>query len=185
MPTENLTLNDIHTSFRDGVSTQEYGKAPLIEGVRLIDLRLMTDDGGSFLEIARITSDGFLEAVPGFHVRQTSYSLVLPGAIKAFHLHFRQDDVWFVPPADRLLAGLLDTRQSSVTAGVSMRVSLGGGKAQLLFIPRGIAHGVANLGTDPGTIFYFVNQQFDIKDPDERRLPFDSAGASFWKIQPG
>jgi len=26
-----------------------------------------------------------------------------PGVIKAFHLHRRQTDVWFVPPGDRML----------------------------------------------------------------------------------
>jgi dTDP-4-dehydrorhamnose 3,5-epimerase-like enzyme len=93
--------------------------------------------------------------------------------------------VWFVPPTDRLLAGLVDIRADSRSTGVSTRVVLGGGKAQLLFIPRGIAHGVANLGVAPGAIFYFVNQLFDITDPDERRLPYDIVGEKFWNIQPG
>jgi dTDP-4-dehydrorhamnose 3,5-epimerase len=180
-----LTISNIADSFRHSVSTQEYGKRPSIEGVRLIDLRMINDDSGSFLEIVRLNQSGFLEALPQFQVRQTSYSLVLPGAIKAFHLHFRQDDVWFVPPSDRLLVGLIDVRDGSPTNALTHRLSLGGGKAQLLFIPRGVGHGVANLGAAPGAVFYFVNQQFNIEDPDERRLPHDCAGEDFWSIQSG
>ncbi len=185
MSQKNLTPSDFAPEYRDLISTQYYGKKPAIDGVRLIELRTMTDDGGSFLEIARFDESGHLDSLPDFQVRQTSFSLVLPGAIKAFHLHFRQDDVWFVPPGDRLLAGLIDVRANSPSKGVSMRVALGGGKAQLLFIPRGVGHGVANLGTVPGTIFYFVNQQFNLDDPDERRLPHDCVGDHFWEILPG
>jgi len=182
---DNLTISDISSEFKSKVTTQEYGPKPAIDGVRIIDLKIMNDDGGSFMEVARLDDKGFLTALPDFQVRQTSYSLVLPGAVKAFHLHFRQDDVWFVPPSERLLAGLIDTRDGSPSVGVSQRIALGGGKAQLLFIPRGVAHGVANLWAASGAIFYFVNQHFDITDPDERRLPYDSAGEHFWEIQPG
>jgi len=185
MASNQLNASGISPEFRDKVTTQEYVKRPTIEGVRLIDLRQLTDDGGSFLEVARFDERGYLEALPDFQVRQSSYSLVLPGAIKAFHLHYRQDDVWFVPPTDRLLAGLVDVRAESPSSGVSLRIALGGGKSQLLFIPRGVAHGVANIGQVPSTIFYFVNQQFNASDPDERRLPFDTLGDRFWEIQPG
>jgi dTDP-4-dehydrorhamnose 3,5-epimerase len=180
-----LSIADIAVAYSDKVTTQEYSKKQGIDGVRVIDLRLMSDDGGMFAEVARFDQSGCLEAVPEFQVRQTSYSVVLPGAIKAFHLHFRQDDVWFVPPTDRLLVGLIDIREKSESTGATTRLVLGSGKAQLLFIPRGVAHGVANIWNEPGTVFYFVNQQFDINDPDERRLPYDTVDSSFWQITPG
>lgn len=174
---------ELDPRFAAQLTTQSYAPTPKIEGVRVVDLRLMTDDGGSFAELVRLTDAGELEAFPGFHVRQSSYSLVLPGAVKAFHLHFRQDDVWFVPPTDRLLVGLVDARQGG--EGHSQRLVLGGGRAQLLFIPRGVGHGAANVGTEPATILYFVNQQFNLHDPDERRLPWDIMGADFWRMTPG
>jgi dTDP-4-dehydrorhamnose 3,5-epimerase len=180
-----LSVSDIAPEFSGKVTTQEYKKGPSIQGVRLVDLRLMNDDGGMFSELGRFTSDGCLEAFPDFKVRQSSYSLVLPGAVKAFHLHYRQDDVWFVPPTDRLLVGLVDVRKDSETSGLTSRLVMGSGRAQLLYIPRGVAHGVANIWSDPGTILYFVNQQFDITDPDERRLPHDVVPAEFWQITPG
>ena len=180
-----LTVDDLGPDFTACLTTQYYGGGKRIDGVQIIDLRLLVDDGGSFAELARFDDRGNLEAIPGFQVRQSSYSLVLPGAIKAFHLHFNQDDVWFVPPTDRLLVGLVDARANSSSYGVTMRFVLGGGKAQLLFIPRGVGHGGANVGLSPATIFYYVNQRFSLQNPDERRLPWDMLGKEFWQIAPG
>lgn len=180
-----LGLDDLGPDFAACLTTQQYGGGQRIEGVKIIDLRLLTDDGGSFAELARFDDQGNLEAIPDFKVQQVSYSLLLPGAIKAFHLHFNQDDVWFVPPTDRLLIGLVDARKASPSCGATMRFVLGGGKAQLLSIPRGIGHGGANVGSRPATIFYFVNQRFDLQNPDERRLPWDLLGKEFWQIGPG
>lgn len=180
-----LTPDDFGPDFGPHLSTQQYGGGPKIDGVKLIDLRLLTDDGGSFAELVRFDEAGNLEAIPEFKVRQSSYSLVLPGAIKAFHLHFNQEDVWFVPPTDRLLIGLVDARQASPTYKASMRFVMGGGKAQLLYIPRGVGHGGANIGTVPATILYYVSQHFNLADPDERRLPWDLLGKDFWEMTPG
>lgn len=180
-----LTPESIGSRFRAHVSTQEYSKKTPIDGLRIIDLRVLVDDGGSFAELIRCDENGNLLAIPDFKVRQSSYSQVLPGAIKAFHLHYNQEDVWFVPPTDRLLMGLVDTRSGSPTEGESMRFVLGAGKTQLLYIPRGVAHGCANLGATPVTILYYVNQHFDLQDPDERRLPYDFLGQDFWEITPG
>lgn len=180
-----LTPADFGPDFAAHISTQQYGGTKRIDGVQIIDLRLMNDDGGSFAELVRFDEEGNLQAIPEFKVRQSSYSLVLPGAIKAFHLHFNQEDVWFVPPTDRLLIGLVDARKDSPSYQATMRFMMGGGKAQLLYIPRGVGHGGANVGTIPATILYYVNQRFDLNDPDERRLPWDILGEDFWKIAPG
>lgn len=180
-----LTPSDLSPRFAAAVTTQSYERAPRIDGVQLLDLRLMSDDGGSFAELVRFDECGRLQAIPTFQARQSSYSLVLPGAIKAFHLHYNQEDVWFVPPTDRLIIGLIDCRAASPTEGQTMRLVMGAGKAQLLYIPRGVAHGCANVGQVPSTVVYFVNQQFDLSDPDERRLPWDILGAAFWQMTPG
>jgi dTDP-4-dehydrorhamnose 3,5-epimerase and related enzymes len=182
---EKLSKNDLGPRFQEAVTTQEYSKKPVIEGVKVIDLRLMTDDGGAFAEMVRFDEEGRLVPIPDFKVRQASYSHIMPGAIKAFHMHYNQEDVWFVPPTDNLLVGMVDARANSPSYEVTMRLVLGGGKAQLLYIPRGVAHGCANIGVRPATILYFVNQHFNIEDPDERRLPWDILGAEFWQMTPG
>jgi dTDP-4-dehydrorhamnose 3,5-epimerase len=180
-----LSPDDLGPEYQSVLTTQEYAARTRIQGVQIVDLRLLVDDGGSFAELVRFDESGNLLAIPEFKVRQSSYSQVLPGAIKAFHLHFNQEDVWFVPPTDRLLIGLVDARKDSPTQGASMRFVMGAGKAQLLYIPRGVGHGGANIGTEPATILYYVNQHFDLNDPDERRLPWDLLGREFWEITQG
>jgi dTDP-4-dehydrorhamnose 3,5-epimerase len=171
--------------FRDAVSTQSYGQRRAIDGVLLIDLKVFSDEGGDFCEVSRLGADGTLECLPSYRPAQISYSLMEPGAIKAWHLHREQDDLWFVPPSERLLIGLLDVREGSATSDAVMRLALGAGNARLLLIPRGVAHGVANLGTRPAMLVYFANNVFDAANPDEHRLPFDLLGPDFWSIRPG
>ncbi len=184
-PDSELSLDQIDPSYAPRVTTQTYGKTRAIDGVKLIELRHLIDDGGSFAELLRIGSGGVAEQLPDFTVRQVSFSVVQPGIIKAFHLHYKQDDLWFVPPNERMLVGLLDTRAESPTTGVNQRLVLGAGRAQLLLIPKGVAHGVVNQLPTPGVVFYFVSRQFDISDPDERRLPHDLLGDAFWEMTPG
>lgn len=183
--TDTATGTDwVGADYRDLVTSQSYGQ-PRIDGVGIVDAQLFSDEGGDFCEVARLTHDGSVLEVPGFRPAQVNYSVLEPGAIKAWHLHRKQDDLWFVPPAGRVLIGLLDVREDSQTYQSSMRLAMGTGKPQLLFVPRGVAHGIANLGTSPASLLYFVSQTFDAHDPDEHRLPYDLLGADFWSIQPG
>jgi dTDP-4-dehydrorhamnose 3,5-epimerase len=165
---------------------QSYAPAPVIEGVQLVDLRRFHDDGGSFTELARL-ADGRAEGLAGFTVRQVNYSELEPGVIKAFHVHARQTDVWYVPPSDRMLVVLLDVRKGSRTEGARTRLVLGAGSSRLLRVPPGVAHGVRNLGTAPGRVIYFVDVPFspEPSECDEGRLPWDHAGSDVWEVSRG
>ena len=181
-----LPLNGVDLGEYAGqLSTQDYAPVTTLAGVEFLELRQSVDEGGDFMELARLGPNGELLAKPEVHVSQVNFSRVLPGAIKAFHLHFNQEDVWFVPPEDRLLVGLLDTRRDSPTYRGHMRFVLGAGRCRLLYIPRGVAHGVANLWPQPAALMYLVNQHFSVDEPDERRLPWDIQGVDFWTIRPG
>jgi dTDP-4-dehydrorhamnose 3,5-epimerase len=175
----------IGSEYRDLADTQSYDSRAHIEGVTLTDLSVFSDEGGDFCELTRFDPDGALSMVPGYQPAQISYSLMEPGQVKAFHLHRHQDDLWFVPPAHRLLVGLLDVRESSSTYRCQLRLVLGAGKGRLLLIPRGVAHGVANLSNSHASIIYFTNTAFDPDTPDEHRLPHDLLGPDFWTIRPG
>jgi dTDP-4-dehydrorhamnose 3,5-epimerase len=180
-----LTKEAIGTNFRDDLSVQDYSKKPTIEGVQLINLNLFTDDGGCLAEILRLDENGNMLILPEFKVRQSTFSQMLPNTIKAFHLHYNQEDVWFILPSSRLLIGLFDARKDSPTYQNTMRFVLGAGKAQALYIPRGVAHGLANLWNEASHMIYFVNQHFDAAQPDEHRLPWDVLGEDFWTIRKG
>ncbi len=167
-------------------TVQDYSPAPLIEGVRWLPFRRFVDDGGSFFEMGRLAEDAALLDAPEFHVRQVSFSEILPGAIKAFHLHPHQTDIWFSPPSHRLLVGLCDVRRDSPTRGVVMRLILGDGQNQALIVPPGVAHGCANLWTAPASVFYFTDHHFGGgEETEEGRLPWDFLGAEFWTHQKG
>ena len=165
---------------------QSYAAAPTIDGVRIVELKRHADDGGSMTELARLV-DGHPEAFGDFTVRQVNYSEMAPGALKAFHLHQRQTDVWYVPPSDRLLIVLLDVRQHSRTEGARMRLMLGNGGSRLLAIPPGVAHGARNLGSETGRIIYFTDVHFSAEPSacDEGRLPWDFAGPDVWDMTKG
>jgi dTDP-4-dehydrorhamnose 3,5-epimerase len=174
----------VHKPLAKKVTKQDYRPKTTIDGVKIVDLKRHLDDQGEFAELGRLQA-GILESLSGFEVRQVNHSLLQPGAVKAWHLHENQDDVWFVPPDERLLVGLLDVRDGSKTVGATQRLILGDGNARLLFIPRGVAHGAANVSPRPARILYFVNRTFDAKNPDELRLPTDAAGAEFWTMSKG
>ena len=165
---------------------QAYGASPLIEGVTLVPLTRHTDDGGALTELARL-ADGHVAGLEGFTLRQVNFSELAPGTIKAFHLHVRQTDVWYVPPGARMLIVLLDVRQGSKTEGARMRFVLGDGASRLLRIPPGVAHGVRNVGRAMGRIVYFTDVHFSAEPSscDEGRLPWDFAGADVWDVTRG
>ncbi len=168
------------------ISKQDYSPRPNIADVKIVDLKVFTDDGGYFLEMARLT-ELTMDHFPDFKLRQLNFSVMDPGAIKAWHLHYQQDDIWFVPPSQSLLVALKDIRPKSSTKNKLLRLVAGRGRAQLIFIPRGVAHGAANLWTEPTSVLYFVNKQFtaDSKTNDEYRLPWDQFGAAIWQMTKG
>lgn len=165
---------------------QNYEQPPIIEGVKLVELKRFSGDDGAFNEVVR-TEEGRVvtpDQLKGFSVLQVNHSLVVPGVVKAWHLHLKQDEVWFVHPEGSLIAGLLDLREESKTKELIMRLNLGRGKASLLYIPAGVAHGLANPYPQEATMTYLVNNHFD--GTDEKRLPFDfMVGKDFWEIKKG
>ena len=177
---------DLTPAAKRAFRIQSYGPAPSIDGVEIVELKRFSDDGGSMTELARLT-DGHPQAIAGFTLRQINSSEVEPGAIKAFHLHQRQTDVWYVPPTDRMLLVLVDARQGSKTEGARMRLTLGADASRLVRIPPGVAHGVRNLAATAARIIYFTDVHFSPEPSmcDEGRLPWDYAGAEIWEVTRG
>jgi dTDP-4-dehydrorhamnose 3,5-epimerase len=167
-------------------AVQDYRPRKRIEGLEIVELKRFNDDGGSMTELGRLT-DGTHQQLPGFVARQINYSTMEPLAIKAFHLHKRQTDVWFVPPTDKILLVLADVRAGSPTEGQVMRIVLGDGNSRLVRIPPGVAHGCKNLrAAQLSTIIYFVDVQFSTDEQcDEGRIPWDHFGAQVWDVERG
>lgn len=176
---------DIDGRYSKKIFTQDYSKKPPIDGVKIVEVRNITGEDGDFAELMRLDDKGQSQEFPGFYPKQISRSRMVPGTVKAWHIHYNQDDIWHVPSSEMLLIGLLDVRRDSPTKHLTMRLAVGNGKAYMVYIPHGVAHGAANLSKKPASIIYFVNQRFDIENPDEHRLPWDIAGKEFWEIIKG
>ncbi len=175
-----LTDDAIDQNLRDKVYEQDYSPKPTIDGVRILTIRNFVGENGDFSELLRLNENGEAEILPGFKPRQINRSKQYTKAIKAWHLHYKQDEIWYVPPDEHLLLGLWDVREGSKTKGTLQKVPLGGGNSIAVYIPRGVAHGGANFSGRKANVYYFVNNQFNADDPDEHRLPWDAAGAEFW-----
>jgi len=161
---------------------QEYGGG--MQDVKVLRLRRFGDDGGSMTELTRLNEHGFFDnEFNGFQVRQVNYSTLEPGVIKAFHVHKRQYDVWYVPPEDRVLLVLVDLREEAASRRKVLKVLLGGGDSMLVKIPPGVAHGCKNIGTGTAHLIYFTSEHFSPEPAttDEGRLPWDLVGAEIWE----
>lgn len=179
-----LTCDDIIENFKDSVYTQEYNKdKTTIAGVQLIPITSIISEDGDFAEITRFGENGNLLFIPEFKLMQINRSSLDGDRIKAWHLHFMQNEIWYVNPDSKLLVGLLDLRKNSPSTGKSMRIVLGDSSSQLLLIPKGVAHGSRNLTQNPAIIWYFIDRIFDPNAPDEQRLHWDANGADFWNPQ--
>lgn len=187
-----LTPEDLVENVRERLTRQSYAPRPPIVGAALSEATVSRSADGLFAEIARIDgATGDVQGLEGFRPVQWNWSLLQPGAVKAWHLHLDQEDLFIVPPDATLLVGLVDLRRDAQrdagTRPSPQRLVLGAGRCHRLLIPRGVAHGVANLGTAPQAILYAVNRFFtaDRDRTDEWRLPWDHFGAEFWSMGRG
>jgi dTDP-4-dehydrorhamnose 3,5-epimerase len=185
-----LTRDDLIEGVGARLARQSYQARPSIAGVVLTEAVVSRNADGLFAEIARVGDDG-VQGLDGFRPVQWNWSLLQPGAVKAWHVHLSQEDLFIVPPDVTLLVGLADLRRGAqrdaATRPGPQRLVLGAGRCQRLLIPRGVAHGVANLGAEPQAILYAVNQFFtgEADRTDEWRLPWDHFGAEFWAMERG
>jgi dTDP-4-dehydrorhamnose 3,5-epimerase len=185
-----LSPDDLAEEARKRLTRQSYAPRSPIAGVVLSEVAVSRSADGLFAEIARIDGDGGgVQDLEGFRPVQWNWSSLQPGAVKAWHLHLDQEDLFIVPPTSTLLVGLADLRRDvhSEARSTAQRLVLGAGRCHRLLIPRGVAHGLANLGTEPQVILYAVNRFFtaDRDRTDEWRLPWDHFGAEFWSMGRG
>ena len=176
---------EIAEKFARQEDVQDYRSKKSIAGVEIINSPWFSASDGNFAEILRY-DDGHIRGLKqDFVIRQLNWSYVCAGAIKGYHYHRHQKDLWFCPPFDRLIVNLHDLRQDSPTFDQHQTIILGAGKNVALVIPEGVAHGCSNPYERPMTLFYAVTNQFDPEQPDEKRLAHDAFGLEVWQIEKG
>lgn len=175
-----MDIQDVDEQVAPHIYTEDYTPKVQIEGVALIPIKRSVADEGDFSEIIRLNKEGEIQAVPGFKLAQVNRTEVFAGSVKAWHMHLHQNEIWYLPPQFQLMVGLWDLRKNSPTKGKTMRINLGGGNSNMLYIPSGVAHGSAVFGNGPVNLYYFVDHHFDIQNPDEKRIRWDYLGKEFW-----
>ncbi len=149
----------------------------MIDGVVIKDLVTHADERGFFREIIRVSDDFFSE---GFG--QWSHSLMYQGVAKAWHIHSRQIDWWYVG-SGVLKVALHDKRQESSTFGVTMELLMGDNQsAKALRIPPGVAHGCKCI-SGPVHLFYVTSEVYD--PADEGRIAHDDITIGYDWISEG
>ncbi len=149
----------------------------MIKGVSVKKLTSFYDDRGFFTEVIKFGEETY------HPVKQTSYTETYPGIIKAFHWHKKQSETWFIVKGNARVV-LYDLRKDSPTKGQTDTLCVGEGNKTLIFIPVGVAHGYQVLGNQPMGLFYHTSEAYNLKDPDEQRIPHDSPKINFdWEIK--
>lgn len=162
----------------------------MIDGVITKQLVTHPDERGFFREIIRATDEIFVD---GFG--QWSQSMMVTGTVKAWHIHQKQTDLFFVPigAVKVVLCDLRDgwpigtvellkyTREYFISQQkLSFDEYLLGDNypAQVIRIPPGVAHGLKVL-QGPAHLFYITSRVYD--PVDEGRIPHDTLGYDWFK----
>ena len=148
----------------DWISLQE-----AIEGVCVREMKNVVKNGGDVLcEVFR--RDWMLDEGT---VDQVFQSVMNPGSISAWHVHYLTTDRLFASHG-LLKVVLFDARENSSTRGRINEFRFGALRPALLVIPPGVFHGVQNISHEPAVLLNLVDQAYRYEDPDHWRLPPDS-----------
>lgn len=149
----------------------------MIDGIVFKNLQTFTDERGFFREVLRDSDPIFVE---GF--AQWSHTMSYTGVAKAWHVHQKQIDWWYLA-VGVIKVALYDTRPESPTHGQLMEFLMGEQYGpQVVKIPPGVAHGYRVLD-GPAHLFYIVSQEYD--GTDEGRIPHDDPQINYdWSAWP-
>lgn len=155
------------------------GSPDLIPGVIVQNVALWADDRGYFCEVARL-GQGLLGSYPPAST-QVSAALSYPGAIKAFHYHRHQNDMWTVVNG-MLQVALVDLRAGAPTFGLRNTLYLGVLRPWQILIPPGVGHGYKVVGHTPSMLVYCTDRFYDPQD--EGRIAYNDPGIAYdWELQ--
>jgi dTDP-4-dehydrorhamnose 3,5-epimerase len=143
----------------------------MIEGVRVLPLLQIPDERGKVMRMLRKSDAHFQE------FGEVYFSVVLPGAIKGWHLH-RRMVINYAVPFGRIKLVLFDDREHSSTRGELQEIFLGQDNYSLVSVPVGVWNGFKGYGTTEAIV---CNCASIVHDPDEierldpldRRIPYD------------
>ncbi len=149
----------------------------MIDGVVITPLRQIPDERGKIMHMLRSDDPQFER------FGEIYFSMVYPGAIKAWHLHTKMT-LNYAVVAGMVKLVLYDPRPSSPTKGEVQEIFLGEQNYVRVKIPPGIYNGFKGVGTSPALV---ANCSTIPHDPAEiQRLdPFSKDIPYSWDLRHG
>jgi dTDP-4-dehydrorhamnose 3,5-epimerase len=147
----------------------------MIQGVKVKELKVITDERGRLMEIMR-ADDTIFEKFG-----QTYMTTAFPGVVKAWHYHKKQDDN-FTCVHGKMRLALYDARKDSPTYGEINDFIISPDKPKLVHIPKMVYHGFKCVSDCEALVINTVTVLYDYKNPDEYRLDaFDNKIPYDWR----
>ena len=149
----------------------------MIDGVVITPLKQIPDERGKIMHMLRSDDPQFER------FGEIYFSMVYPGAIKAWHLHTKMT-LNYAVVAGMVKLVLYDPRPSSPTKGEVQEIFLGEQNYARVKIPPGIYNGFKGVGTTPALV---ANCSTIPHDPAEiQRLdPFSKEIPYSWDLRHG
>jgi dTDP-4-dehydrorhamnose 3,5-epimerase len=136
-----------------------------VAGVVVRPLTVIADGRGAVLHMLRADAPHFMR------FGEIYFSLVNPGAVKAWHRH-REMVLNCAVPRGRIRLVVYDDRVASPTRGAVMEIETGESSYSLITIPAGTWNGFVGLGDTPALVANCATMPHDPAEID--RLPADA-----------
>jgi dTDP-4-dehydrorhamnose 3,5-epimerase len=149
----------------------------MIEGVQIIALRTIMDDRGMVRHMMKCTDPHFRQ------FGEIYFSVIFPGAIKAWHIH-RKMELNYAVISGNIKLVLYDARENSPTKGEIQEICIGEDNYVLVKVPPYVVNGFKAIGTEKAIV---ANCASIAHDPEEieRLSPFDTSIGYDWGIRHG
>jgi len=135
----------------------------MIDGVKVKKLKVIPDDRGRLMEILRCDDPIFEK------FGQVYMTTALPGVVKAWHYHKKQDDN-FTCIAGKMRLALYDARKGSSTYGEVNDFVISIDDPMLVHIPKMVYHGFKCVSGNEAVVINTVTVPYSYKEPDEYRV---------------
>ncbi len=149
----------------------------MIDGVKIVPLRQIPDERGKVMHMLRAGAEHFSA------FGEIYFSMVYPGAVKAWHLH-RRMTLNYAVPIGRIKFVLYDDRAESPTKGEIQEIFLGPDSYQLVVVPPGIWNGFKGIAAEPALVANCASIPHDPTEI-ERCEPLDGPIPYDWEIRHG
>ncbi|MGL1887876.1 MAG: dTDP-4-dehydrorhamnose 3,5-epimerase family protein [Reichenbachiella sp.] len=152
-----------------------------IEGLFLIESKLLTDNRGSFSKVFHKST--FDKVNSDLNFQESYYSISQKDVIRGMHFQVLPEDhskLVYVPKG-QILDVVLDLRMESKTYGQYSSFILSDSNANSLLIPKGCAHGFKSLEDDTITVYAVTSEYNSQCDSGVR---WDSFGFDWDNVNP-